>query len=170
MEAATLSGKWTTGLVTTTRITHATPASFSAHVIDRNSEADIAVQQATYQHVDLLFGGGAKFFNARADGRDLFSEMQDRGYKVATTYQQFSDLRSTDVPLIGLFAPDNIDYEIDRRRVTPPTQPSLYQMATKALDLLVAQDKPFFVMIEAGRIDMAERMFYFFHFFHFIFF
>ncbi|CAG8787836.1 12933_t:CDS:2, partial [Racocetra fulgida] len=50
-----------TGLVVTSRITHATPASFSAHVVDRNMEDIIATQQlGDYplgRQVDLMMGG-----------------------------------------------------------------------------------------------------------------
>ena len=52
---------WATGLVTTTRITDATPASFAAHVAARPQQAEIAEQLAG-SRVDLLFGGGRAFF------------------------------------------------------------------------------------------------------------
>ena len=50
------------GLVSTTRITHATPASFVASVKDRNDELSIA-QQYLDQEIDLLMGGGSRYFN-----------------------------------------------------------------------------------------------------------
>lgn len=57
LEAAKAKGM-RTGLVATSRITHATPASFSAHVVDRDMEYYIAQQQITVTKPDLMFGGG----------------------------------------------------------------------------------------------------------------
>ena len=66
LEAAKAKGL-ATGLVATSTITHATPASFGSHIRDRNDEAGIAPQLIGGQ-VDLLFGGGRKFFLPRAEG------------------------------------------------------------------------------------------------------
>lgn len=92
-----------TGLVVTSRITHATPATFSAHVVDRDMEADIAVQQiGDYplgRQVDLMFGGGRCFFlpnstkgSCRIDERDLVKESKERGFKYFSTRKEFDDL------------------------------------------------------------------------------
>lgn len=162
MEAAKLSGRWRTALVTTSRITHATPASFSAHTRNRFMENEIAVQQATQQQVDLLFGGGWKYFISRTDQRNLFSEMEARGYTTTTNYSQFLTLTHQQLPLIGLFNRDHIEWEIDRVQQSPVIQPGLTEMATKALDILTAASqsdhKPFFMMVEAARIDMADHI------------
>lgn len=159
MEAAKHSGRFNTGLVTTTRITHATPAAFSSHVADRGQEYDIALQQATQQDIDLYFGGGYRYFINRPDGRNLFAEMEQRGYTTAQTLADFESLTRDDVPLIGLFSnSSHLEFEIDRRRQVPIEQPSLLDMTNKALHLLNGRDKPFFLMIEAGRIDMAEHV------------
>ena len=66
-----------TGLVVTSTISHATPATFSAHVLRRGEQAEIARQQI-HQGIEVLFGGGAAFFQkasdggARRDSLDLF--------------------------------------------------------------------------------------------------
>jgi alkaline phosphatase len=44
--------------VTTTRVTHATPASFSAHVADRDDENEIAREQVYSLELNVLLGGG----------------------------------------------------------------------------------------------------------------
>lgn len=62
MEAAKSIGM-KTGLVATSRITHATPAAFSAHVIDRDMEAYIAQQQVERSTADVMFGGGNFFYS-----------------------------------------------------------------------------------------------------------
>ncbi len=70
---------WKTGVVATSSVTHATPASFYAHVASRKSEDAIAdfLLRGT---CDVAIGGGIKFFKNRADKRDLFSELQSQGF------------------------------------------------------------------------------------------
>ena len=92
-----------TGLVVTSRITHATPAAFSAHVISRDMEADIALQQiGEYplgRQVDLMFGGGRCFFlpnnteeSCRIDDIDVVEESKKRGLNYFSTRKEFDDL------------------------------------------------------------------------------
>lgn len=93
-----------TGLVATSRITHATPASFSAHVEDRDLEDNIARQQVgdnpLGRVVDLMFGGGYCHFlrkatngSCRNDDRDLWSEASKYGWNTQlTTKKEFDDL------------------------------------------------------------------------------
>ena len=155
-----------TGLVSTTRITHATPAAFSSHVHDRDAEDDIAAQQlGNYilgPQVDLLWGGGRRHFNGsiRADGRDLIGEAKEAGWQVVLDRPEFnaytkhsagvarSRISGRDnwshLPSLGLFANSHLDYEIDRDE---DEQPSLAEMAVGALNALDADDKPFFLMV-----------------------
>ncbi|KAI8082028.1 alkaline-phosphatase-like protein [Thamnidium elegans] len=128
-----------TGLVATSRITHATPASFSSHVEDRNDENNIASQQMgdnpLGRSVDLMFGGGYCHFlpksmgGCRSDERNLFDEGQKK-YNWTTM----------------------IDSKVE---------PSLTEMSKKALDILFKAteetEKGFFLMIEGSRIDMAAH-------------
>jgi len=154
MEAAKALG-WTTAIVTTSRITHATPGSFSSHVSDREYEEDIAEQQATEQNVDILFGGGLQKFLHRTDGQDLFAVMNSRNYTTVQTLAEFEGELS--MPVIGLFAPEHMAYEVDRLQENPPTQPSLTQMVTKTLQMLKDNENAFFLLIEGARIDMAAH-------------
>ncbi|KAI9033740.1 alkaline-phosphatase-like protein [Phycomyces nitens] len=172
LESAKLHRNMLTGLVVTSRITHATPASFSAHVLGRDSENDIASQQIGFnplgRTVDLMFGGGACEFTSnltenscRFDTRDLFKEANESfGWTVKRTRQDFDEIKAEDVelPLMGLFAPDHLSYEIDR---DSSEQPSLKEMTKKALKILnIASKKQgtgFFMMIEGSRIDMAAH-------------
>lgn len=50
-----------TGLVTTTRITHATPAVFASHNMDRDDENGIA-EDYVKSNVDYFAGGGYRHF------------------------------------------------------------------------------------------------------------
>lgn len=154
LEAAEKAG-YNTGLVSTARITHATPASFSSHVPSRSMEAEIASQQIG-KGIELLMGGGSSFYlpkeqgGARTDGRDLFQEAQNAGYSIVRSKAELA--KAEDLPLLALFTGSHMAYEIDRNTAD---EPSLQEMTEKALALLSNSDKPFFIMIEAGRIDHA---------------
>ena len=160
LEAARDAG-YAVGLVATSRITHATPAGYASHVPSRASEAEIASQMAEAR-LDVMFGGGGRFFapqsadGARTDGRDLRREMLARGIVVTTSRAGFDGLR--EAPAAALLAPNHMAYEIDRDETD---QPSLTQMATKAIDLLAAtpaaHEHGFFLMVEGSRIDHAAH-------------
>jgi alkaline phosphatase len=168
LEGAKAKG-YKTGLVTTTRITHATPAAFSSHVYDRNLESDVAVMQLGEHvlgpQVDLLWGGGRSFFTpasangSRTDERDLVQEAKEKGWNVVLNKEEFdafgrdgkvkrSRISTRDnwaqLPSLGLFADSHLDYEIDRDE---SEQPSLAEMAIGALSALDADDEPFFLMV-----------------------
>lgn len=166
LEGAQAAGK-RTGIVTTARVTHATPAAFSAHVADRDDENAIARQQVAGLDVDVLLGGGRRHFlparhvagSARHDDVDLVAEAVMRGYDVV------SDARGLEAAvagrprrLLGLFAPSHMPYEIDRT-ATPGKNgtrvPTLDGMTTAALDVLGGSPEGFFLLVEAGRIDHA---------------
>lgn len=146
-----------TGLVATSRITHATPAGFAAHVPERAQEGEIAAQMLKHR-VDVLLGGGRGFFlpadggGKRADGRDLLREAGDAGYQVLGSRADF--LKPLRTPLLGLFHPDHMTLEIDRDAAK---EPSLAEMTSAALTLLKQDPDGFFVMIEGSRIDHAEH-------------
>lgn len=143
-----------TGLVTTTRLTHATPAAFAAHVPSRNMEVEIAAHMMA-RNVDVLFGGGVEFFipqpaGRRTDDRNLLTEAEAAGYTVVETLRGMRAVTTT--PVLGVFSVSHLDYEVDR---DPAAQPSLAEMTRKALELLADDAAGFFVMIEGGRIDHA---------------
>jgi alkaline phosphatase len=154
LEAAEQRGK-STGLVATSRITHATPAAFSAHVSNRGEEAIIAEQQLG-QGIEVLLGGGRGWFLGREedgwrdDKRNLMDEAAAQGYTVVQAKAAFDSV--TVPPLLGLFADSHMAYEIDR---DPADEPSLAEMTTKAIDLLDDDPDGFFLMIEGSRIDHA---------------
>ena len=158
LEAARDAG-FATGLVATSRITHATPAGYASHVPQRADEAEIASQMAIAR-LDVMIGGGGRFFapaaagGSRTDGRDLRREMLARGVVVTTSREGFDRLR--EAPAAALLAADHMAYEIDRDETD---QPSLAEMAAKALDLLAAtpaaRQVGFFLMVEGSRIDHA---------------
>lgn len=144
-----------TGLVATSRITHATPAAFSARVPHRDLE-DLIAEQQLEGGIGLLFGGGRQHFlppeerGRREDGRNLLEEAAARGFQIAGTREEFDRLDA--VPIIALFAMDHMAYEIDR---DASLEPSLAEMTEKAIELLGRNTEGFFLMVEGARIDHA---------------
>jgi len=144
-----------TGIVVTSRLTHATPAVFSAHVPDRGQENKIAVQQLN-QDIDVLLGGGRRHFlpesasdSERNDERNLLNEAEQDGYQVVETADGLA--QTSDGPLLGVFSDGHMAYEIDR----PASQPSLAQMTQSAIDVLSDHEDGYFLMVEGSRIDHA---------------
>ena len=139
---------WRAGLVATSEISHATPASFAAHVDSRNKQQEIA-EQLVANRLDVLLGGGQKYF-----GPELSAEAAAHGYQMLTTRDQMLALRSG--PAIGLFA--------DGGLTTSPPEPSLAEISAVAVKLL-SSPKPewfapkpkFFLMIEGSQIDWAAH-------------
>lgn len=143
--------KWlgmSVGVVTTTRVTHATPAAFTAHVPHRDMENEIAVQQIALE-VDVILGGGRRFYT-----QDLISEARKRGYTVVFNRSQLLNIDPTRTRrLLGLFAESHLPYVLDRG----PEVPSLIEMTAKAIEVLEKNPCGFFLMIEGGRIDHAAH-------------
>ena len=132
-----------TGLVTNTRVTHATPASFMAHVSSRDNEAEIA-RQALDSGVDVLLGGGSYYFNRLSP--------EDAGYLVVESTEEL--LAATSGKVLGLFSTGYMSYESVR---DPEKEPSLAEMTGKAIELLGSDPDGFFLMVEGGRIDHASH-------------
>ncbi len=153
-----------TGLVSTARITHATPAAFGSNVPDRGMENEIAAQYLENK-IDYLAGGGARHFLAssnenskRKDDRNLFEEFANEGYEVFKSSADTAAFRDYK-PQAGdqvLYTPtmSHVSYEIDRDNKLVP---SIAEMTQKGIDLLRQDDDGFFMMIEGGRIDHAAH-------------
>jgi alkaline phosphatase len=146
-----------TGLVTTARATHATPAAWVARVRAREMEAEIATQYLA-SGTDVILGGGQAHFDpaVRTDGRDLFGEFAGAGYDVVKTPGELAS--STGSKLLGVFAPStrHVAYEIDRR-FGGVDQPSLADMVRAALPRLDGAEGGFVLQVEAGRMDHANH-------------
>jgi alkaline phosphatase len=112
-----------TGLVTTSRITDATPAAFSAHVEDRDDENSVAAQQSRLG-VNVLLGGGRRYFlpesagGARKDARNLLDEARGAGYALPSTGIELK--RAGGARILGLFCMGNMAFDIDRSRTDEP--------------------------------------------------
>lgn len=133
-----------TGLVTTARVTHATPASFIANVGRRDWEAIIG-QQILERKVDVAMGGGARFVT-----EGLIKAHQD----VRVVRDRASLLTAGEKPgekgrLLGLFANSHVPFVLDRDEKIP----TLAEMARVAMRRLDQRPEGFVLQIEGGRVD-----------------
>ena len=151
MEAARAKGL-ATGIVSTSEITHATPADFGAHDISRKKEDNIG-EQMLFAGFDVLLGGGTDFFfTKRADKEDLTAIAKTRGYSyVESTADMKADKGKK---LLGLFAPVGMSYDIDRDTAK---EPSLEEMTVKALSIVSSNAKGFVLMVEGSEVDWAAH-------------
>ncbi|KAK5664356.1 hypothetical protein OQA88_579 [Cercophora sp. LCS_1] len=175
LEAAKRAG-YATGLVVTTDITDATPACFASHVYYRQQMDEIAMQEVGEgvlgRTVDLMLGGGRCHFlpnttagSCRLDDIDVTQIAREKhGFVYADDRKGFDALKlgkNVSLPLLGLFAPADVPFEIDRRNMAD-VYPSLSEMALTALtalkDATKDSDKGFFLMIEGSRIDHAGHI------------
>lgn len=146
LEQATAAGK-STGLVTTTYVSHATPAAFAAHEPSRNNYSRIARDYLDQSRPNVLMGGSQHLSE---------SEAAAVGYTVVKDAAGLRTLDTDGTTLVsGQFAGGNMTYEYDR---TPAmTEPHLSEMTAVALDLLGNDPQGFFLMVEGGRIDHAAH-------------
>lgn len=173
-----------TGVVTTTRITHASPAGVYAHIAHRDWENDrevnedcginSGVEDIAYQLIngeigsklDFVMGGGKKHFidaslyenGKRGDGLNLVDEYKKQSTK--NLYVETSDeLMSANLKdwdrVFGLYQDDHMLYHLETNETT--TQPTLEEMTSKAIEFLSQNENGYFLFVEGGRIDLAHH-------------
>jgi alkaline phosphatase len=133
-----------TGLVATSKITHATPATFIAHQRSRLFYEEIAADFLKTE-IDIFIGGGSHEFIHRRDKRNLLEELEAKNYQVIT---ELSNLRNAKGPkLAALVHHEHLPkFEYGRDNFLP--------VATeKTLEILSQNEKGFFVMIEGSQVD-----------------
>ncbi|MBX3323666.1 MAG: alkaline phosphatase [Phycisphaeraceae bacterium] len=140
---ASKAGK-ATGLVTTTRVTHATPASFIANVASRSSEQEIA-DQIIERKVDVVLGGGAQYFADSVIARDP-------DLRVVRTAKELADMPK-EGRVLGLFQNSHMSYTLDREA----HEPTLADMTREALERLGSRAGGFVLQVEGGRVDHAAH-------------
>jgi alkaline phosphatase len=143
------------GIVTTTRVTHATPAAFYAHTNDRYSTEAECADQLLGENIELIMGGGRKYFekSKRKDGKDLTTAFQKKGYQIVQNRAELKGIKNTS-KVLGLFTDSHMTYMVDR---TDETEPVLSEMVESAIDYLSQNPKGYFLLIEGGRIDHAAH-------------
>jgi alkaline phosphatase len=142
---------WATGLVATSSVTHATPASFAAHVPSRASEFDIAKQMADLGP-EVMLGGGVRYFSAdaRPDGADLIAQLRAT-HRVLTAPDSLAGIEPASTPrLVGLFGFTQMPHAAART-------PTLPEMTRKAIDILSRDPDGFFLMVEGSQPDWRSH-------------
>ncbi len=132
-----------TGLVSTSAITHATPASYIAHQGSRGSYEDIAADFLKTD-IDVFIGGGYNHFAVRKDKRDLTKDLQQKGYTVLRNMDEIAQVKSG--KLAGLTADTHNDIATKRKMSLPLSTET-------ALNILGQNKKGFFAMVEGSQID-----------------
>lgn len=163
------------GIVSTARITHATPACMYAHSPIRDWEADYNMPQGSEECEDiasqliksfetgkikLAFGGGRRAFRtAENGGKRLRGDLVDKFKEMGGTYLETTgELQEWDYSdrVLGLFGAAHMEYEVDRNQEIGG-QPSLTEMTRQALNRLKKSPNGFVLMVEGGRIDHAHH-------------
>ncbi len=127
------------GLVATSSITHATPAAFYAHIDSRYKEKEIA-NMLVNSDIDIALGGGAEFFDVPPS--------EDNPFMIYDKELLDSNLLSSKKQVIGLFSEDGLD-----RRLGPPTQLEMTDVALSFLEEKSQNCTGFFLMSEGSQID-----------------
>ncbi len=134
-----------TGVVVTCAVTHATPADFIAHNITRKDNEGIALEISQKEKLDVLFGGGKKYFTERKDSLDLLGKMWDNGWNIYDSLAQIEDNNARTMVLTCRKHP-----------VKAPERGDFLPNATaKAIEMLNTSENGFFLMVEGSQIDFA---------------
>jgi len=134
-----------TGVVVACALTHATPASFVAHQVNRDMNDEIAADYLKTD-IDVFIGGGRKYFEKRVDNRNLTEELKAKNYKMAYTLDEVKAVKNG--KLAGLL--------YDDQNPSMPERGSMLPDATSAaIDILEHDSKGFFLMVEGSQIDWA---------------
>ncbi|PWV98782.1 alkaline phosphatase [Hoeflea marina] len=167
------------GVISTARITHATPAGVYAKTVNRDwednsrlpegctNQKDIAAQlidQMKAGVIDIALGGGRGHFipaevtdgegktGKRTDGQNLIEAAQANGAQYAWSDEDFAKLTLDGSPILGLFESSHMKYEADRSG-----EPSLAEMTAASIKSLQSNENGFYLSIEAGRVDHANH-------------
>ncbi len=144
-----------TGIISTNKVTDATPAAFSVSAESRDNEGAIA-KAILNNGVEVVLGGGADEFTAETAGEDVVKMAQEMGYEHVTNQTELANAKASNNKLLGLFNPSYMNYKLDRDNVNS-NEPSLKEMTKKAIQVLSRDEDGFFLMSEGARIDHAAH-------------
>ena len=133
-----------TGIISTSSITHATPACFYAHAESRRMEEEIA-EQLVHSEIDFFAGGGMKFFNDRSDGKNLLEVLKQNGFEL---YKRItSPIVNNNTKPAYLLSEKGLDSKLEGR------EDFLSKASSLAIEHLSKNENGFFLMIEASQVD-----------------
>ena len=133
---------YNTGLIATSSIVHATPASFYAKIHSRKKYEDIALQ-LSQSEVDYFIGGGKNFFMKREDKRNLIKEMNE-----VEIVKNLNGFKKSTNDRIGL-----LTYPEEPPALKGGREPLLDAYLSATLEKMEQRQKPFFIMVEGSQID-----------------
>ncbi|MEO0588955.1 MAG: alkaline phosphatase [Pseudomonadota bacterium] len=163
------------GIVSTARITHATPASVYARSADRNWEADRAIRedqkgkgckdiatQLIEADWDVAMGGGSVAFFGKdngggriADDANLPAQWVARTGGTYVADRPSLEAAAMDRPVFGLFTKSHMTYTAEREEGM--AEPTLTDLTAQAITRLKSDPDGYYLMVEAGRIDHAHH-------------
>jgi alkaline phosphatase len=167
------------GIISTARITHATPAAFYAYARNRDEE-DLIAEQLLTSNFDLFLGGGREHFlgpddidplnglkGKRHDKKNLVQVIKDNKEKniYLETGSEFKKLnpqvlynkkKNALTKVVGLFNLSHMEFDLLRPAAADP-EPSLTEMVDFAISFLGQNPKGYMLMVEAGKIDHAAH-------------
>ena len=168
------------GVVTTTRVTHATPAAVYAHSVERDWESDaylpgeaaaagcrdIAAQLTSLAPgagPDIVLGGGLREFRGSGRGGERRTVDEDlvADWLAASAKRRFIESRDAlagldpEEQVLGLFAESHMTYVAERKE--PTSEPTLQEMTAAAIDFLEARGAGYYLLVEGGRIDHGHH-------------
>lgn len=138
--------EFSTGVIATSTITHATPASFYAHQKSRKMQLEIA-EDLTKSGVDFFAGGGRKFFENREDKKNLVSKLENLGYEIQLDRLDPSQRMNKNKKYGYLLADGGMPKIMDGRGSF------LYDATKLGIKKLSQNEKGFFLMVEGSQID-----------------
>jgi alkaline phosphatase len=165
------AANWSTGVVTDDSVTGATPAAFLVEHPNRDQHEFIAlkIMDQVATRWDIVLGGGAKWFFDRVEDPTVIYKAGERNIVQQTEekltdlpvaiFQNWADFQNYTEdgraarPILGVFYADTFPYFADGTRTL-----RLKDMVERAVTLLQARGRPFFLMVEAGLPDKAAHL------------
>ena len=153
---------YVSSLISTSEITHATPAAYASHVDLRWKTDEISLQMME-SNVMTILGGGRHFFlpedlgGKRSDGLNLLEQMESSRMVMTEKKELDSFDHSNLGKVVGLFADEALrDKEKPENHVFEPSSSEMLNFAINRSEKFNENGcKGFFIMLEGSQVDWA---------------